>query len=98
MSQKPQLTVNERIKAAYLHYVLGIEQQAVAVAFEVNIGRVNEACLAIKLAAEDPKHLQANNGMRGKKSEEEREEEQKNGTGNRETHSNRADDDGEKRL
>jgi DNA-binding transcriptional regulator LsrR (DeoR family) len=50
---KAQLTMNERIKAAYLHYVLGVEQQAIAAAFEVNSGRVNEACLAIKLAAED---------------------------------------------
>lgn len=52
---KGELTFKERIKAAYLHYVLDMPQQEIAVAFEVNIGRVNEACLAIELAANDPK-------------------------------------------
>lgn len=51
MALKPALTFEERIKAAYLHYVLGVEQQAIAAAFEVNHGRVTEACLAIKAAA-----------------------------------------------
>lgn len=54
---KTQLTPNERIKAAYLHYVKGTEQHTIAIAFEVNVGRVNEACLAIKFAADDPKQF-----------------------------------------
>lgn len=55
MAQKSELTPEERIKAAYMHYVLGVEQQAIAVAFEVNSGRVSEACTAIWGAASDPK-------------------------------------------
>lgn len=55
MALKAALTVEERIKSAYLHYVLGIEQHAIAVAFEVNAGRVAEACLAILAAAQNPK-------------------------------------------
>lgn len=48
---KAALTPQERIKAAYLHYIRGVTQQDLAVAFEVNIGRVNEACKAIMEAA-----------------------------------------------
>lgn len=50
MALKHALTFNECIKSAYLHYVLGVEQQHIAMAFEVNIGRVNEACVTIKEA------------------------------------------------
>jgi len=62
MSHKAELTFEERIKCAYLHYVLGVEQQALAVAFEVNGGRINEACLAIKMAAESPKKVRPHYG------------------------------------
>jgi DNA-binding transcriptional regulator LsrR (DeoR family) len=51
MSKKTSLTLDERITAAYLHYVQGIEQHVIAIAMGVNMGRVNEACLAIKRAA-----------------------------------------------
>lgn len=44
---KTALTPQEKIKAAYLHYVRGINQHDIAVAFEVNPGRVNEACKAV---------------------------------------------------
>ena len=52
---KTDLTTEERIKCAYLHYVRGISQQDLAVAYEVNSGRVAEACTAIALAAVAPK-------------------------------------------
>jgi hypothetical protein len=52
---KTELTFEERIKAVYLHYIAGTAQQDLAIAYEVNIGRVNEACLAIKIAATHPK-------------------------------------------
>jgi hypothetical protein len=55
MPRKSQLTFEERIKAAYLHSVLGVDQQALSVAFEVNSGRISEACQAIAYAAADPK-------------------------------------------
>jgi len=55
MALKADLTVNERIKAAYMYYVLGIEQNAIAVAFEVNAGRVNEAIKVIRMVSRDPK-------------------------------------------
>jgi hypothetical protein len=57
MAAKQDLTVQERIKSAYLHYVKQIEQHDIATAFEVNGGRVNEACLAIDLAARYPKEV-----------------------------------------
>ena len=52
---KTALTFNEKITAAYLHYVRGVEQQDIAVAFTVNIGRVNEACLTVRDALNPPK-------------------------------------------
>lgn len=48
VDRKTALTFEEKITAAYLHYVRGVEQTDIAVAFAVNIGRVNEACLAVK--------------------------------------------------
>ncbi len=47
---KRSLTPQEKIKAAYLHEVRGIQQSDIAVAFEVNIGRVNEALMEIRQA------------------------------------------------
>lgn len=44
---KTALTPEEKIKCAYLHYVRRINQHDLAVAFETNPGRVNEACLAV---------------------------------------------------
>jgi hypothetical protein len=46
--RRAHLTFEEEIKAAYLHFVEGIEQQVIAVAFTTNSGRVNEACKKIK--------------------------------------------------
>jgi len=48
---KTTLTFEEKLTVAYLHYVRGVEQQDLAVAFAVNMGRVNEACLTIRRAA-----------------------------------------------
>ena len=49
---KASLTFEERITAAYLHHVQGVEQQIIAMAMGVNIGRVSEACAMIKDAAQ----------------------------------------------
>ena len=57
MSHKQELTEKERIKCAYLHLVCGVEQQHLAVAFEINMGRVSEAITAIELAIADPKEM-----------------------------------------
>jgi hypothetical protein len=46
------LTFEEQITAAMLHYCYGVEQNIISVAFRTNIGRVNEACKAIKAACE----------------------------------------------
>jgi hypothetical protein len=51
------LTERERIKCAYLHCICGIEIMHLAIAYEVNMGRVSEAVTAIKLAAENPKEM-----------------------------------------
>lgn len=45
---KTSLTPEEKIKAAYLHMIRGWDQQDIAIAFEVNIGRVNEAVSKIR--------------------------------------------------
>jgi DNA-binding transcriptional regulator LsrR (DeoR family) len=47
----PALTFEQKVIAAYLHYVRGVTQDDIASAFAVNIGRVNEAVLAIKAAS-----------------------------------------------
>lgn len=51
------LTERERIKCAYLHVIAGIEIMHLAIAFEVNMGRVSEAVTAIELAATNPKEM-----------------------------------------
>ncbi len=53
--QKTDLTPVERLCVAYLHYARGIEQQDLAVAYNVNGGRISEACTALYKAAQDPK-------------------------------------------
>ena len=57
MSHKQELTIHERIKCAYLSLICGVENQHLAIAFEVNMGRVSEAVTAIELAASDPKEM-----------------------------------------
>ena len=47
---RASLTFEEKITAAYLHYVREVEQQTIAMAMGVNMGRVNEACMAVKHA------------------------------------------------
>lgn len=54
---RQSLTPNERIRVAYAHFVLGVEQQHIAMLMAVNMGRVNEACRAIAMAADDPMKL-----------------------------------------
>lgn len=53
---KASLTFEEKVTAAYLHYAHGVEQQLIAIAMGVNMGRVNEACLAIKTVLEASSH------------------------------------------
>lgn len=48
------LTPAERIATAYHHYVGGVRQDVLARRMGVNQGRVNEACKAIKMAADSP--------------------------------------------
>jgi hypothetical protein len=50
MTNKPNLTFEEEVTCAYLHYVRGVTQEIVAAAFATNQGRVNEACVKIKRA------------------------------------------------
>lgn len=42
------LSFEEKITAAFMHYVRGVEQQDIAMLYSVNIGRVNEACVAVR--------------------------------------------------
>lgn len=44
------LSFEEKITAAYMHYVRGLFQEDIAAIYGVNQGRVNEACLTIKQA------------------------------------------------
>ncbi len=50
-----QLTPEERIICAYVHFVLGYPQQDLTAFFPVNSGRINEAIRAIEKAAFDPR-------------------------------------------
>ena len=54
---KPELTFEQRIAAAYAHYCHCVPQDVIASILLVNMGRVNEACLAIKQAAERGKKI-----------------------------------------
>ena len=47
IERKTALTFEEKITAAFMHYVRRISQQDIAMMYGVNIGRVNEACQAI---------------------------------------------------
>ena len=51
---RPNLTPNERLRCAYAHFILGIDQHHIAAVMATNQARVNEACRAIALAAADP--------------------------------------------
>jgi hypothetical protein len=46
---KTTLTPAEKVTAAYLHLVRGVEVQDIGIAFGVNFGRVSEAISTIKL-------------------------------------------------
>lgn len=50
MSNKTTLTFEEKITAAHLHYVQGLDQHVIAFAMNVNSGRVSEACTTVKKA------------------------------------------------
>jgi hypothetical protein len=50
--EREALSFDEKLACAYLHYVRGIMQMDLAIAFNVNMGRVNECCLAIKDAVD----------------------------------------------
>ena len=52
---KKSLTPQERIKCAYLHLIRNVPVQDLAIAYEVNTGRVSEAIAAIEKAIENPK-------------------------------------------
>lgn len=64
MSHKQELTKRERVKCAYLHLICGIEQQHLAVAYEVNMGRVSETISAIEMAIDNPKEMRKRMEMR----------------------------------
>jgi hypothetical protein len=53
--RKTALSFEEKITAAHLHYVQGVDQHVIAFAMSVNMGRVNEACLAVRQALIKPK-------------------------------------------
>ena len=53
VERKTSLTSEERITAAFMYFVRKIDQQDIAMMYGVNIGRVNEACRAIKAAADN---------------------------------------------
>jgi len=53
---KTALTFQERITAAHLYFVQGLDQQTIAFAMGVNnVGRVNEACQAIRFGIQNYK-------------------------------------------
>ena len=59
MAIKTALTFEEKVTAAYLHHAQGVDQHVVAMAMGVNMGRVNEACVAVRRVLE-PKSVPGN--------------------------------------
>lgn len=57
IAEKADLSTEERITVAYLYHVRGVEQQDLAAAYNVNSGRISEACTAIAMAAQNPKTM-----------------------------------------
>lgn len=55
MTYRPSLNFEENMRVAYGHFCLDIDQQSLAALFVTNIGRVNEACTAVRMALENPK-------------------------------------------
>jgi hypothetical protein len=53
MSKKTALTFEEKITAAYVHYVHEVDQHIIALVYGINQGRINEACLAIREVLQD---------------------------------------------
>jgi hypothetical protein len=49
-SRKTALTPQEKITAAFMHYVRRIDQQDIAMMYGVNMARVNDACRDIGIA------------------------------------------------
>lgn len=49
-TQKTCLAPEEKIKAAYLHEIFGVDQHTLAAAYGVNPGRINEAIKEIRIA------------------------------------------------
>ena len=45
----------DNLRAAWMHYYLGIDQHIIAASFGINSARVNEACRAISYAMADPR-------------------------------------------
>jgi hypothetical protein len=50
MALKTALTFEEKVTAAYLHHAQGVDQHVIAMAMGVIMGRVNEACVAVRKA------------------------------------------------
>jgi hypothetical protein len=50
MQTKVNLEPMEKLKAAYMHDVLGVDQHIIAAFFGINSGRVNEAIRDVRLA------------------------------------------------
>jgi len=54
--RKTSLTFQEQITAAHLHFVQGLDQHIIAFAMGVNMGRINEACMAVRRGLLNAKH------------------------------------------
>ena len=52
MIEKTALTFDEVIKVAYLHHIRGTDQLTLSIAYNVNAGRISEACTVMKYASE----------------------------------------------
>ena len=57
MASKTALTFEEKVTAAWMHHVHGVDQHIIAMAMGVNMGRVNEACVAVRKALDSPSVL-----------------------------------------
>lgn len=59
--KRAALTPEQRLMAAHMHIISGVDQHAIAGSYGVNAGRVAEAIAAIRLAITDPRGVVARN-------------------------------------
>lgn len=62
LPHKTALAPDEKLRVAFAHMVLGVDQHTLAAMYGVNSGRVAEAVTAVRQALEPAQHKAGQNG------------------------------------